>query len=64
MKHVDEELISKGDSLNVLSGHQGWITVTPKTKNRTRPLEMEKTERMDQPSKSTPYWMISKHQCI
>jgi len=63
LKETDDKQINKGVSLSVLSGYQGWITITPRSKNRCRPLEMERSASLDQPSKVTPYWMVSKHQC-
>ena len=38
MKEFNEKL-NKEDTLFIISRYQSWITVTPKGKNRKRPLE-------------------------
>jgi len=57
MKKWDEEFIKKGDSLSVFSRYQKWITVTPKNKNRHKPLEKIKNSKKDETSKIMPSWM-------
>jgi hypothetical protein len=56
-KKWDEEFIKKGDTLSVFSRYQKWITVTPKNKNRHKPLEKIKNSKKDATSKIMPSWM-------
>jgi hypothetical protein len=39
----NELLIENNQSLHVLSKFRNWITITPKSKNRRKPLENEKS---------------------
>ena len=41
----------------MFSRYNKWITVTPKSKNRRKPLEKMKIEKMDETSKIMPNWM-------
>ena len=53
-----DDIIAKNEeTLSVFSRYNKWITVTPKTKNRRRPLEKMKIEKMDETSKIMPNWM-------
>jgi hypothetical protein len=47
--------------LFIVSRYQSWITVTPKGKNRKRPLEKVKVTNMEETSKVVPNWMQIKH---
>lgn len=49
--------MQKEDTMCILSKFQKWITVTPKSKNRKRPLENQKKDTMDQTSRIMPKWM-------
>ena len=49
------------DTLNILSKHQNWITVSPKTMDRNHPLEKKKAENMEVTSKIMPKWMEIAH---
>ena len=62
------DTINKEDTLFIVSRYQSWITVTPKRKNRKRPLEklkaviiMLKKANMEETSKVVPNWMQIKH---
>ena len=45
------------ETMTIFSRFQKWITVTPKHKNRKRPLEKEKITSMEKTSKIMPNWM-------
>lgn len=49
------------ETISIISKFQRWITVTPKTKNRKRPLERERIQSMDKTSKIMPKWMQPMH---
>lgn len=53
----NDYLIKNEDTLSIFSRYQKWITVTPRTKNRKRPLEGLKKEKMEETSKVMPKWM-------
>ena len=65
MKKETEEKQMKEDTIFVLSKFNRWVTVTPKSKNRKRPLESQRVvikfilfqESMDQESRVMPQWM-------
>jgi len=53
-----DKIIAKNEeTLSVFSRYNKWITVTPKSKNRRKPLEKMKIEKMDETSKIMPNWM-------
>ena len=52
------------DTLNILSKHQNWITVSPKTMDRNHPLEKMKAENMEVTSKIMPKWMEIVHKNV
>lgn len=56
LKALDDKMKSE-ETVSIISKFQSWITVTPKTKNRKRPLEKERIESMDKTSKIMPKWM-------
>ena len=60
MKRLNDKLNNE-ETVSIFSKFQKWITVTPKHKNRKRPLEKEKIESMDKTSKIMPNWMQAKH---
>ena len=49
------------ETLSIFSKFQKWITVTPNSQNRKRPLEKEKIKSMDKTSKIMPNWMQPKY---
>ena len=57
MKIYEEKQIKNEETLSVFSRYQKWITVTPRSKNRKRPLENMKNLKMDETSKIMPNWM-------
>jgi hypothetical protein len=61
IKDFDDDLIKNEDTIRVLSKFQSWITVTPRSKNRKRPLEKQKVGKMDETSKIMPKWMQNKY---
>ena len=57
-----KELLAKNeDTISIISKQQGWITVTPKTNYRKRPLEKMKAENMEVTSRIMPKWMEIRH---
>lgn len=60
MKRLNDKLNNE-ETISIFSKFQKWITVTPKAKNRKRPIEKEKIESMDKTSKIMPNWMQPKH---
>jgi hypothetical protein len=56
-KKYNEILCNNEETLSIFSRYNQWITVTPKTKNRRKPLEKLKIEKMDETSKIMPNWM-------
>lgn len=53
-----DEIIAKNEeTLCLFSRYNKWITVTPKSKNRRKPLEKMKIGKMDETSKTMPNWM-------
>lgn len=56
-KKYDELFCKNEETLSILSRYHRWITVTPKSKNRRKPLEKMKIEKMDETSKIMPNWM-------
>jgi hypothetical protein len=61
-KYWDEKTIKNEETLSILSRFHKWITVTPKGKDRKRPLEKMKNNNMEETSKIMPNWMQIKHQ--
>lgn len=57
VKAWDEAFIKNGDTLSVFSRYNKWITVTPTSKDRRRPLEKIKIQKMEETSKIMPNWM-------
>lgn len=58
---LNELLIKNEDTISIFSKHQQWITLTPRSKNRRKPLEKVKVIKMDETSKIMPKWMQNKH---
>jgi hypothetical protein len=56
-KMYDEIIAKNEETLSIFSRYNKWITVTPKSKNRRKPLEKMKIEKMDETSKIMPNWM-------
>lgn len=56
-KMYNDILCKKEETLSIFSRYNKWITVTPRSKNRRRPLEKMKIEKMDETSKIMPNWM-------
>ena len=56
-KEWDKKMVNSGETLFVFSRFQKWITVTPKGKNRKKPLEKIKKYKMEETSKVMPNWM-------
>lgn len=61
VQQFNDFLAKNEDTLNIISRHQGWITVNSKTKDRKRPLEKMKAANMEVTSKIMPKWMEIKH---
>lgn len=57
LKAYEEKLVKNEETLSVFSRYQKWITVTPRSKNRKRPLENMKIVKMEETSKIMPNWM-------
>ena len=57
IKQINEYLEKNEDTIHILSKHQNWITVTPKHRDRTRPLEKMKAINLEATSKIMPKWM-------
>ena len=57
IKQFNEYLEKNEDTIHILSKHQNWITVTPKSKDRTHPLEKMKAINLEATSKIMPKWM-------
>jgi hypothetical protein len=57
LKDYEAKLIKNEETLSVFSRYQKWITVTPRSKNRKRPLENMKNLKMEETSKIMPNWM-------
>ena len=53
---LKEYLAKNEESIQILSKHQGWIHVSPKTNNRSNPLE-KKTLDEEKHRKILPNWM-------
>lgn len=53
----NEIMCKNEETLSIFSRYNKWITVTPRSKNRKRPLEKMKIEKMDETSKIMPNWM-------
>ena len=49
------------DTINIISKHQNWITISPRSMDRKHPLEKMKAENMEVTSKIMPKWMEIKH---
>ncbi len=56
-KKYEDKIAKNEETLFVFSRYQKWITVTPKNKNRKRPLEHTKNVKMEETSKIVPKWM-------
>ena len=61
IQQYKDYLAKNEDTVNIFSKHQGWITVSPKTNDRKRPLEKMKAANMEVTSKIMPKWMEIKH---
>ena len=57
IKQFNDYLEKNEDTIHILSKHQNWITVTPKHKDRTKPLEKMKAINLEATSKIMPKWM-------
>ena len=57
IKKWNQKFIDNDDPLSVFSRYQKWITVTPRNKNRRKPLEKIKISKMEETSKVMPKWM-------
>ena len=57
IEQFNNYLAKNEDTINIISKHQSWITVSPRTKDRKRPLEKMKAENMEVTSKIMPKWM-------
>ena len=57
VEQFNNYLANNEDTINIISKHQSWITVSPRTKDRKRPLEKMKAENMEVTSKIMPKWM-------
>lgn len=63
-KKQEHDLINKEETITLLSRNKSWITVTPRSKNRRKPLENIRVKN-DEPSPVLPQWMRPKfHQKI
>ena len=56
-KQYNDLICKNEETLSIFSRYNKWITVTPKSKNRRKPLEKMKIEKMDETSKIMPNWM-------
>ena len=59
-----EYLAKNEDTINIVSKQQGWITVSPRSNDRKRPLEKMKAANMEVTSKIMPKWMEIKHKNV
>lgn len=57
LKNIEDKMSKNEETLSVFSRYQKWITVTPKNKNRRKPLEKVKKINMEETSKVVPNWM-------
>ena len=61
-KIIDKtEILEAPTMLSLISGCQGWITVTPRRKNRARPIEKQRLGDASKVNVLSPVWMQVQH---
>ena len=61
MEQYKKYLAKNEDTINIISKHQSWLTTSPKTFDRKRPLEKKKVLNVEETSQIMPKWMQIKH---
>ena len=61
IKQFNDYLSRNEETINVISKHQNWITISPRTNDRKHPLEKSKALPFEETSKIIPKWMEIKH---